>query len=191
MGEEKETNYRTVMKIYLIRHAKTKDSANGIHQSDGTPIITEGVDFSIYKDLKPEKVYSSPQTRAIQTAERLFGEYEVLDYTFEYKRPTSFVGKSKQLSHDLWNKEQIHLRTDPDWKFEDAESFNEIKERAEKFLNFLKTLEYESVAVIGHGIFFRYVMGVRALGEHFTPNVVFDLLSYINWSNLEIKEIEL
>jgi broad specificity phosphatase PhoE len=179
------------MKIYLIRHAKTLDSKNGIHQSDDTPIITEGIDFSIYKDLKPEKVYSSLQVRAQETAEKLFGKYEVLDYTFEYRRPSSFVGKSKQLSHDLWDKEQIRLRSDPDWKFEDAESFNEIKKRAETFLKFLKTLEYTSVAVIGHGIFFRYVLGVRALGENFTPNVVFDLLSFIKWDNLEMKEIEI
>src|SRR5260221_5382705 len=178
------------MKLYLIRHAKTEDSKNGIHQSDDTPIITDGVDFSVYNDLKPEKVFSSPQVRAIQTAERLFGEYEVLDYIYELKHPSSLIGIDKKSSHEMWKKVEDEFRNDPDWRYEDGESFNEVKARATKLLNFLKSQPYESVAIVSHGIFFRYVLGVNALGDLFTPRHVLDLLSFIKWSNLEVKEIE-
>lgn len=180
-----------VMKVYLIRHAKTEDSANGIHQSDNSSIITDGVDFSIYKDLHPEKVYSSPQARAKETAEKLFGEYEVLDYIYELKRPNSLIGKEKKVSHEMWKKVEYEFRKDPNWRYEDGESFNETKARATKLLDFLKSQPYKSVAVISHGIFFRYVLGVRALGESFAPSHVLDLLSFIKWANLEMKEIEI
>jgi len=179
------------MKVYLIRHAKTEDSRNGIHQSDDTPIITEGVDFSIYKDLNPEKVYSSPQVRAIQTSEKLFGEYEVLDYIYEVKHPTSLIGKDKKLSQEMWKKVENDFRNDPNWRYEDGESFNETKARATKLLNFLKSQPYKSVVIVSHGIFFRYVLGVNAIGESFAPGHVLDLLSFIKWANLEMKEINI
>jgi broad specificity phosphatase PhoE len=179
------------MKVYLIRHAKTEDSRNGIHQSADSSIIMDDVDFSIYKDLKPEKVYSSPYLRARQTAEKLFGEYEVLDYTYELKRASSLENKTKKLSHEIWEKVKHEFRLDPDWRYEDGESFNEIKARSQKLLDFLQTQQYKSVAIVGHGIFFRHVLGVRALGESFTPSHDLDLLSYITWSNLEMKEMEI
>ncbi len=177
------------MKVHLIRHAKTEDSLNGIHQTNDTPIITEGVDFTIYKDLNPEKIYSSPQVRAIQTTEKLFEEYEVLDYIYEVIHPTSLLGKEKKLSQEMWKKVENEFRDDPDWRYEDGESFNETKARATKLLNFLRSQPYESVAVVSHGIFFRYVLGVNALGESFAPSHVLDLLSFIKWGNLEMKEI--
>jgi broad specificity phosphatase PhoE len=179
------------MKLYLIRHARTEDSANGLHQSDETPIITEGVDFSIYNDLNPEKMYSSPQVRAKQTAERLFGEYEVLDYIYEVIHPSFLIGKEKKLSQEMWKRVEKDFRNDPDWRYEDGESFNEIKARAKKLMNSLKSQPYKSVAIVSHGIFFRYVLGVRALGESFAPSHVLDLLSFIKWSNLEMKEIDI
>src|SRR5258706_5980906 len=114
------------MIVYLIRHAKTEDSLNGIHQHADSPIITDGVDFSIYKDLKPEKVYSSPYLRAIQSAEKLFGEYEVLDYIYELRNATSFRNLEKKVSHEIWEKVKHEFRKDPDWRYEDGESFNEI-----------------------------------------------------------------
>jgi broad specificity phosphatase PhoE len=179
------------MKVYLIRHSKTKDSFNGIHQSDETPIITEGIDFSIYKNLKPEKVYSSPQVRAIQTTERLFEKYEILDYTYEVIHPSSLIGKDKKLSQEMWKKVEHEFRNDPNWRYEDGESFNETKDRATKLLEFLRLQQYKSVAIVSHGIFFRYVLGVNALGELFAPSHVLDLLSHIKWANLEMKEIEI
>lgn len=179
------------MKLYLIRHAKTADAIKGLHQSVETPIITDGIDFSIYKDLKPEKVYSSPQVRAQQTAEKLFGKYEVLDYIYELKHPTSLIGIDKKVSHEVWKKVEHQFRDDPDWRYEDGESFNEIKARAQKLLNFLKSQPYKSIAAVSHGIFFRYVLGVKALGDTFAPSHVLDLLSFIKWDNLEMKEIEI
>lgn len=179
------------MKVYLIRHAKTFDSANGIHQNDDSRIITDGIDFSLYKDLKPEKVYSSPYARAKQTAEKLFGEYEILDYTYELKRPTSLLKVDKKVSHEIWEKVKNEFRADPDWRYENGESFNEIKERAHRLLDFLKTQPYKSVAIIGHGIFFRHFLGVNALGDSLTPSHDLDLLGFITWANLEMKEIEL
>lgn len=179
------------MKVHLIRHAKTEDSAKGLHQSDETLIITEKVDFSMYKDLKPKKVFSSPHIRAQQTAEKLFGKYEVLDYIYELKHPTSLIGIDKKISHEVWKKVEHEFRSDPNWRYEDGESFNETKARAQKLLDFLKSQSYKSVAVVSHGIFFRYFLGVRALGSSFAPSHVLDLLSFIKWDNLEMKELEI
>lgn len=64
------------MKLYLIRHAKTKEAEDGIHQNDNVGVIRDLIDPNLVFELKPDKVYSSPLQRAKETAEILFGEYE-------------------------------------------------------------------------------------------------------------------
>lgn len=55
------------MKVYLIRHAKTKDSEEGLHQRDDSPIIIKREEILTLKKLKVDKVFSSPLHWAKQT----------------------------------------------------------------------------------------------------------------------------
>lgn len=179
------------MKVYLIRHARTEDAEMDIHQRDNTPIIFSSVKKDLYKDLKPEKVYTSPLLRARQTAKMLFGDYEVIEYIHEFIRPQQLNGKSHEIGRLFWDKHLAKLRDNPDWKYGGCESFNEIKSRTYKFLKFLESLPYKSVAVVSHGTFFRYLVAVHKFGEDFTFPFYEKEIMNIKWENLECREIEI
>ncbi len=183
------------MKLYLIRHAKTIESKEGKSQSPNAIIDESSIKKGLYSDLKVDKVYCSPLVRATRTADLLFGEgnYEIVDYIYEYIRPRFLDGKSKEEARKFWDWGLLEYRKDPDWKYDDSESFNDIKARANKFLKFLKKqrYKYNSVAVIGHGIFFRHLLGVIAAGEKYDQLIFLGLGKYIDWANLEMKEIEI
>ena len=80
------------MKLYLIRHCKTKDLQNGVTQSDKSEIIVNETTAEMIADVrdrirgKVDRAFCSPTVRTRQTAELLFGKgnYEVLDNTYEY-----------------------------------------------------------------------------------------------------------
>lgn len=179
------------MKLYLIRHAKTEDALKGIHQDEYSSIITDGVDFTIYKDLKPDKVFSSPFTRTQQSAKLLFGEYEVLPYIHEFIHPKLLDKISNEETIAFWMKHVSEIRNNHDWRYDGSESFNDIVLRVKQFYKHMKSLEYNSVAIVGHGTFFRHFLGYRALGDKYSFAHYQDLLWHVNWENLGMKEIEI
>jgi len=183
------------MKLHLIRHAKTLESGEGKSQNPDAKIDESTIEEGLHSDLKVDKVYSSPLIRATRTADLVFGEgkYEVIDYIHEYVRPKSLDGKSREEGRKFWDWGLLEYRKDPDWKYDDSESFNEIKARAEKFLKFLieQKDKYDSVAVVGHAIFFRHLLGVIAAREKYDQLIFLDLGRYVDWANLELKEIEI
>jgi broad specificity phosphatase PhoE len=181
------------MKLYLIRHGKTVEAGEGMSQSPEAEVNINLVDKSIVKNLNQEKVFSSPLPRSTKTAEILFGEYEVVDYIYEYIRPKILDGKSRDEARKFWDWGLVEYRKNPDWKYEGSESFNEIKSRATNFLNFLKKQKdkYKSVVVVGHTIFFRHLLGVIASGDKYDQKIYLDLGRYIDWDNLDTKEIEI
>lgn len=183
------------MKLYLIRHAKTLESGEGKSQNPDAKIDASTIEKGLYSDLKVDKVYSSPLIRATATADLVFGKgnYEVIDYIYEYVRPKFLDGKSREEARKFWDWGLLEYRKNPDWKYDGSESFNEVKARAEKFLKFLKKQKnkYNSVAVVGHAIFFRHLLGVIAAREKYDQLIFLDLGRYIDWANLEMKEIEI
>ena len=179
------------MKVYLIRHARTVDAEKGVHQRNDTPILFEGLKQDLFTGLKPGKVYSSPLLRARQTAEILFRDYEIIEYIHEFIRPKLLNGKLQEEGRLFWKKHLPVLRDNPDWKYDGCESFNEIKARTKKFLIFLESLPYKSVAVVSHGTFFRYLVGVHKFGENFTFPFYEKEIMNIKWENLECREIEI
>lgn len=179
-------------KVYLIRHAKVQNLDENNNPVSNPPIQFETItDTSIYKNLNVEKVYCSPMTRTIQTAEKIFDEFEVVDYIYEYKAPNLLFGMSKEEDRKFWDEKQSEFRNNSDWKFDNSESFNEMKARCLKFLEFLSSQPYQRIAVVAHGNFFRYLLSVNALGESYTPKIYLDLSRYIKFDNLEIKKMEI
>jgi len=179
------------MKLHLIRHAKTKEAENNIHQNDDVSIIKELVDPVLYSDLKPDKVYSSPFLRAKQTAKMLFGNYEVLDLLHEFRSPNLLKGKPRAYGFEFWEKHLPDVRKNPDWSFDGSESFNDVIERVSKFLDFMKDSEYKRVAVVGHGTFFRHTLGVLKFGKSYSFEKYEKYMWPIKWRNLEMKEVEI
>jgi broad specificity phosphatase PhoE len=117
------------MKVYLIRHAMSQDAKKGISQRDDSPIIKDSIKEYYYKGWRLEKVYCSPILRAQQTAEALFKEYETVGYIYEYIRPKMLDGKSRDEGKIFWDKHWVKATTDPDWNYDESESFNTIVKR--------------------------------------------------------------
>lgn len=179
------------MKVYLIRHAKTKDAEKGIPQKFDTPIIKSTIDKLLFAHLSPEKVYSSPMSRARQTAKVLFDSFEILDFIHEFIRPKLLNSMRVEESNRFWKKHLPDIRADHDWKFDGSESFNQIKGRAKKLYSFLKKQPHGSVVVVSHGTFMRHFLGYLGLKDKYTFAYYSDNLHQIKWDNLEIKEVEI
>jgi len=180
------------MKVYLIRHALSKDAKKGISQRDDTPIMEDGIKENYYKDLEFDKVYCSPLLRAQQTAEKLFGNFEIVDYIYEYKRPAKLDGVPRKEARKFWEKHWNESTTNPDWSYDGSESFNTIVKRADKFYKFLKGLKFDRIAVVGHSIFFRHLLSIHALGKkNYTIDKYYKLSVYIRPYPLHYLKMEL
>ena len=180
------------MKVYLIRHGVTQEAIDGISQRDDAPLAADAIKQNPYKGLKFDKVYSSPLLRAKQTAEILFKDFEVIDYIYEYKRPSLLDGVSESDARKFWTKHWEKASTDPNWNYDGSESFNKIVERANKFYKFLKGLKYERITVVGHSIFFRHLISIHALGKDaYTIDKFYKLTNYINPLPLRFLQMEL
>ena len=180
------------MKVYLIRHGVTQQALDGISQTDDVPLAEDAIKENPYKNLVFDKVFSSPLFRAKQTAEKLFGDYEIVDYIYEFRAPKELVGISKDIVNKFWREHWDEVRKDPDWKFNDCESFNEIVDRADKFYKFLKTLDYGRIAVVGHALFFKHLLSIHALGrKNYTIDKYYNLSAYIRPMPLSFLKMEL
>jgi len=180
------------MKVYLIRHALSHDAEKGISQRDDAPIVKDSIKKNHYKDIKFDKVYCSPLLRTRQTAEKLFGDFEIADYIYEYKRPAKLDGVPQKETRKFWEKHWEEAATDPNWSYDGSESFNTIVERVNKFYKFLKGLKFDRVAVVGHSIFFRHLLSIHALGrKNYTIDKYYKLSVFIKPYPLHYLKMEL
>lgn len=140
------------------------------------------------------QIYSSSQDRALQTANLLFpgADIQILDYIHEYIRPKFLNGVKKEKAVDFWENINKENKYGADWKYDGSESFVDIVERADKFLKFLyQHDEDDSIAVIGHGVFFRHFIGSALLGDDYNPKIFFDLLLKLKIGNCGYIKINL
>lgn len=190
------------MKVFLIRHAKTKDAGVFLSQRTDTSIVVDDDTLQKIEKVKQkiEKVdlkYCSAMNRARQSADLIFGEdkYAVLDYIQEYGTPTELAGMPRTAANEFWGERFKLKKLDINWTPDGGESFASIAGRAKRLYLQLVCLkesgECESVAIVGHGTFFRHFLlcasGVPWL-EY--PQLVFDVLRLLDWDNLKVVEVE-
>lgn len=177
------------MMLYLIRHGQSSDGAKGLSQRVDAPLSIESRKHlstlrDYLKSIEFDKVYSSPQPRATQTAETLFGEnFKFLESVHEHIRPKHLIGKKRELAMKFWDEEAVEDRYDPQWKYEDSESFKEVINRVNGFIKYLEKENDEKIAVVTHGWFIRHFIGTLMMGSKYTPEVFFDLLRKISIEN--------
>ncbi len=92
------------------------------------------------------------------------------DFLIERRPPSKFVGVSND---DVEYKEikkiiSEHRMIDPSWKYEDGDSFNDIKNRAMSALSYLENREEQSILVVTHAGTLRAIVGAIIFGEDFT-----------------------
>lgn len=84
------------MKLYLVRHAEAEDASDTISDENrrltdaGSSRMQAAAQVMQRMGLKPQRIYSSPRTRAVQTAEIISAAlsvasevHEAVDFTFD------------------------------------------------------------------------------------------------------------
>lgn len=165
-------------KIYLVRHGESLGNVGSFRQGPEATLTDEGTKQAIsvagrFKDVKIDKIFSSPQMRAKLTAEAIAKELnkEIIfsDLLIEKKVPTAIVGKQRTdpfvVDVDKQIRENIH---NLDWKHSDEENFLDLKERAKKFFEMIESQEEENILVVTHGIFMRCLAAYVMFGDELT-----------------------
>ncbi|MBI1984651.1 MAG: histidine phosphatase family protein [Candidatus Wildermuthbacteria bacterium] len=148
--------------LYAVRHGKTEANDKGVYQSEDSPLSKEGREQALilqkrFASIPIDVICTSPLPRAHETAEiineKLRVPVETNDLLREWKKPSSFIGKSLkgEQAKDFENALGSH-RDDLNWKYEDEESAAELRDRAAEFLEERKTAKAENTLVITHSV---------------------------------------
>mgnify|MGYP000523306621 CR=1 FL=1 len=169
------------MNVYLVRHGETSANSKDIFIDDDDPLTEKGREQASFladrmTRIAIDSLFSSDIPRAQETAEIIAKkinkkpEYTVLFR--ERREPSSLKGLS---FHDPKvsevRKERDQRLEDPSWHYEDEENFYETLVRSEQALAFLLEHRAPHVAVVTHGMFKRFLVGVAVFGDAFTPDV--------------------
>lgn len=190
------------MIVYLIRHARTEDAKKGLTQRYNSVILN---DKQVQEEAKSirlkvgnvDAVYCSPMKRAVQTAELIFGKCkpEVLKDIYEYPQPKEILDVSRAEAFNYWEVLHKDDKLDINWVPTEGESFHHIAQRVRKFhtyvLDLRDTKNYQKIAVVGHGTFFRhYLLCATGVSWEKQPELIFDVLRKLSWDNLQVVDVE-
>lgn len=132
--------------IYLFRHSKPDKFST--MENENIPLSLEGK--TLIKNLMDKlsitsgiKVFSSPYTRAVQTAE-IMSHKIILDTRLIERR----IGNTETFTKELWMKQYVDL----DVKNDNGESFKMVQKRMQSAMNdiLIQLPDGESVAVVSH-----------------------------------------
>lgn len=163
------------MKIYILRHGESEYNVK--HLINCNPRIkvhlTEKGKKQVGKlakrlsGMRFDAIYTSPFPRAVETA-------EILNKTFKVKitkdkrlgeMKIGFEGKDAKYYFDAVKKFGDHL----DFKAENGESYADVKNRVQKFLEDLKKTKHARVLIVTHEMGVRVARAIfNELGDHDT-----------------------
>lgn len=166
--------------VYLVRHGQSVDNASPVFQSESTDLSELGqrqaqAIASRLKNVTFEALIASPLPRTRQTAEavsKATGHSIDFDPLFvERRKPKSIDGKpwTDAKAASTWREWEKSVYT-PGYKVQDGENFDELIARAKAALDYLYERPEQSMVVVTHGMFLRFmlipiVMGDDATGE--------------------------
>lgn len=187
------------MKLYLIRHGETESNAKGIVSDKETPLSEKGINQAkevaekYFSSINLDCIYSSPLKRTKQTAELIAKKHphaKVVEthYITEKRDPSSFTNKKRnELPWDLI----FSNRSNADWKYEDGESFNDVKERILSiFTELEKYPEDANVLLVTHHSFIKHLVSYIILGNHFNPIMFYTFSDRFETKNAGVTVLE-
>jgi len=182
------------MKLYLVRHGETDALKNRILQSDDEPLSELGQNqaeklIERFDEVSLDKIISSPYRRAWQTAEKIGKDFEVCDYFREIKKPSEFIGNSKddQETRKIIEEIRKNYSENANWRYSDEENFSDIKTRVESALDFLVNLKVENLLVVSHGRFICALTGKIIFDDMFNGSIFAKMEKTFRLSNTGIS----
>ena len=168
-------------KIYFIRHGESQQIASKTNQDDTTPLSQVGLRQADavakrFVNLEIHKLYSSPFTRALQTADALSKVLELPVITepllAEGRRPSFFAGKSFEDSEVIRIRGLLdEHRNDPAWHHSDEENLYDLRDRMIQVKNFLEKDSAEHLAVVCHSGVLKMLSLVLIFEDLVTPDL--------------------
>lgn len=179
--------------VYFVRHGQSEGNISDVFQSLDSPLTDNGkrqteIIANRVAKLSFGTLLSSPLTRAKETAEVIAKitnkKPEYSDLFVECIKPTRVMGKSykDEEAGDLWNEWRKSLHTHG-LKVEDGENYDDIIERADRALDFLKNQKENTMVVVTHGFFIQTIIERAILGAALTPEVSKNFQAHIQMEN--------
>ena len=141
--------------IYFVRHGQTDYNLNEIIQGATDIELNETGIKQAYeakeklKNIKFDKIYSSPLKRAKKTADIIGEERNIEVEVDERLKEISFgINEGNKFGsydyHGFWNYHEPHL-------YPEAEDVRDFVKRVSNFLDSLKDVDAENILLVAHG----------------------------------------
>lgn len=166
-------------KIYFVRHGATGGNEKNEFQHGTIPLSEMGLQQAQFvaerfKTIPIDTIIASDMSRASQTADaiaKVLGkEVNHTNLFQEILRPTFVRGKSKDDPEVMEVMGQVKVNFDNEnWHHSDEENFFDIKNRAIRALEYIRSREEENILVVTHGNFLLMLIAVMGFGDTFTP----------------------
>ena len=161
--------------VYFVRHGQSHANVAPVFQAPDSPLSEIGLMQAQriaerVSKLSAEALIASPFRRSSETAEaiaKMTGmEVEYSELFVERIKPTCINGKpyDDEAANAIWRDWDKSLYT-PGKRVLDGENFDDLVERADDALAFLRKRPERSLVVVTHGYFLRTILARVLLGE--------------------------
>lgn len=169
--------------VYFVRHGQSVGNTLPTFTSNDSPLSTLGEQqakliATRVKNLEFEQLIVSPYTRTKQTAEAITAstgkQPEFSELFVECKKPSKIIGRpfTDPASDKLWQRWQESLFGRTKTKVEDGETYQEIIDRVDEALDFLKNQPASKLVVVTHGFFLRCLTIRVMTGKLLSPDLL-------------------
>ena len=171
-------DFKSEKTIYFIRHGESEGNVGRMYQGPDSQLNDEGkkqagLIAERVSKLSFETMIASPWPRAKETAEIIGATIgkkpEFSDLFTENTRPAVISGKlyGDKEADAIW-RSWSETRYTPGKRVLDGENFDDLIERADKALSFLRDRKENDIVVVTHGYFLRVIVARVLLGDLIT-----------------------
>lgn len=188
-------------RVYLVRHGQVDSNVHDTVQSLEDALTEKGEKQAEILGKRFEHVHfgalvASDAKRAHDTASAIADitkhQVELSSLFRENRFPSSLIGLPRTDEKvSAFDRDWAGHTEDSTWHFEDEENFVEVKKRGVDALNFLANHSEDTIVVVTHGNFIRFLMGVMLFGETMTFTEWRAIFDHFATSNTGITVIEL
>lgn len=168
-------------RVYFIRHGETEGNIGGFSQTSATPLTERGQQQAVrvsdrFTSLKIDEVWASSYDRAQKTAQPIAEvcNCEVLTSPFFHEtiKPSKLAGKPHDSDEykEFTAMQKIHY-TDPSWRMEDGENFEDVLTRVSDGIRSLEEAETENIVLVSHGRLLRFIVSYLIHQKNLTADI--------------------
>lgn len=187
-------------RIYFVRHGATSGNETNTYQKLDTPLSERGrTQAAILADrfskITFDVLIASTMERAQETARAIAqktGHTVISEALFhELLRPSAVRGKPQTDAEviEIMNTVESYWK-EKGKKHSDEENFHDLKERAQKALDYLISRDEKNIVVVTHGSILRMMLAVMMLGKDLTPEFLNALNEFTFTKNTGITWVE-